>query len=135
MKRILKSWALVAAAAMGAVACQKEMQEDLPVTGKTVQVTFVAGTAETKTSVDTSGDTPVFAWGENETFAVLEQTDALAEATSVTYAKVDGKANITAEFAANPGKESYDYVTIYPASGYVSATGLDAATLSLPEAQ
>lgn len=120
---------------MGAVACQKELQEEVPVTGKTVQVTFVAGTADTKTSVDTSGDVPVFAWGENETFAVLEQTDALAAATSVTYAKVDGKANITAEFAANPGKESYDYATIYPASGYVSATGLGAATLSLPAVQ
>ena len=135
MKRILKTWALVAAAAIGAVACQKEMQEDLPVTGKTVQVTFVAGTADTKTSVDTSGETPQFAWGENETFAVLEQTDALAAASSVSYEKVDGKANITAEFAANPGKASYDYVTIYPASGYVSATGLDAATLSLPAVQ
>ena len=120
---------------MGAVACQKELQEEVPVTGKTVQVTFVAGTADTKTSVDTSGDIPVFAWGENETFAVLEQTDALAEATSVTYAKVDGKAHITAEFAANPGKESYDYAAIYPASGYVSATGLGAATLSLPAVQ
>ena len=119
---------------MGTVACQKEMQESLPVSGDTVQVTFVAGTADTKTSVDTSGETPVFAWGENETFAVLEQTDALAQATKVTYAKVDGKAHITAEFAANPGKE-YDYATIYPASGYVSATGLDKATLSLPAVQ
>ena len=135
MKRILKTWALVAAAAMGAVACQKEMQEDLPVTGKTVQVTFVAGTAETKTSVDTSGDTPVFAWGENETFAVLEQTDALVAATSVTYEKVDGKANITAEFAANPGKGSYDYVTIYPEGAYVSASKIGEATLSLPAVQ
>ena len=135
MKRILKSWAFVAAAAMGAVACQKELQEEVPVTGETVQVTFVAGTADTKTSVDTSGDIPEFAWGENETFAVLEQTDALATATSVTYAKVDGKAHITAEFTANPGKESYDYATIYPASGYVSATGLGAATLSLPAVQ
>ena len=120
---------------MGAVACQKELQEEVPVTGKTVQVTFVAGAAETKTSVDTSGDIPEFAWGENETFAVLEQTDALAAATSVTYAKVDGKAHITAEFTANPGKESYDYATIYPASGYVSATGLGVATLSLPAVQ
>ncbi|MBO5941758.1 MAG: BACON domain-containing protein [Bacteroidales bacterium] len=135
MKRILKSWALVAAAAMGAVACQKEMQEELPVNGETVQVTFVAGAADTKTSVDASGKAPAFAWGENETFAVLEQTDALAAAASVTYAKVDGKAHITAEFTANPGKESYDYVTIYPASGYVSATGLGAATLSLPAVQ
>ena len=120
---------------MGAVACQKEMQEDLPVTGKTVQVTFVAGTAETKTSVDMSGDTPVFAWGENETFAVLEQTDALAAASSVTYEKVDGKANITATFDANAGKGEYKYATIYPASGYVKAESLEAATLSLPAAQ
>lgn len=135
MKKIFKNLALVAAAAMGFTACQKEIQNEIPVNDSTVQVTFVAGSADTKTSVDTSGEKPVFAWGENETFAVLEQTDALAEATSVSYANADGKANITAEFAANPGKESYDYVTIYPAGGYVSATGLANATLSLPAVQ
>ena len=135
MKKIFKNLALVAAAAMGFTACQKEIQGEIPVNDNTVQVTFVAGSADTKTSVDTSGEQPVFAWGENEKFAVLEQTDALAAATSVTYAKVDGKANITAEFAANPGKESYDYVTIYPAGGYVNATALDKATLSLPPVQ
>lgn len=127
---------LVAAAAMGFTACQKEMQEDTPAGDSTVQVTFVSGTPDTKTTVDTSGDTPLFAWDENETFAVLEQTDALAEASSVTYVKdEDGKANVTATFAANAGKSSYDYVTVYPASGYVSATGLDKATLSLPAVQ
>lgn len=120
---------------MGFTACQKEIQEEIPVNEGTVQVTFVSGSPETKTTVDTSGDTPVFAWDENETFAVLEQTDALAAATSVTYEKVDGKANITATFDANAGKESYDYVTIYPASGYVSATVLDKVTLSLPAVQ
>ena len=135
MKKIFKNLALVAAAAMGFIACQKEIQNEIPVNDGTVQVTFVAGSADTKTSVDTSGEEPVFAWGENETFAVLEQTDALAAATSVTYAKVEGKANITAEFAVNLGKESYDYVTIYPADGYVSATGLANATLSLPAVQ
>ena len=135
MKKMMKNMVLVAAAAMGIVACQKEIQDEVPVNGETVQVTFVAGTADTKTSVDASGETPVFAWGENETFAVLEQTDALAAATSVTYAKVDGKANITAEFAANPGKESYDYVTVYPAVAYVGAESLAKATLSLPAVQ
>lgn len=137
MKKILKSWALVAAAAMGAVACQKELQEEVPVTGETVQVTFVAGTADTKTSVDTSDDeTPVFSWDESETFAVLEQTDALAEATAVTYVKDDeGKANITATFTANAGKDSYNYVTVYPVSGYVKAEELANATLSLPAVQ
>ena len=120
---------------MGFTSCQKEIQEEVPVNEGTVQVTFVSGTPETKTTVDTSGDTPVFAWDENETFAVLEQTDALAAATSVTYEKVDGKANITATFDANAGKESYNYVTVYPASGYVKADELANATLSLPAVQ
>jgi len=135
MKKIVKSFILVAAAAMGFTACQKEIQEEVPVNEGTVQVTFVAGSADTKTSVDTSGDTPVFAWSENETFSVLEQTDALAAATSVAYEKVDGKANITATFAANAGHPSYDYVTVYPASGYVKADKLASATLSLPAVQ
>lgn len=135
MKKIVKSLILIAAAAMGFTACQEELQNDAPLTEETVEVKFVASSADTKTSVDTSGDTPLFAWGENETFTVLEQTEALAEASSVAYEKVDGKANITAEFAANPGKESYDYATIYPASGYVNATGLGEVTLSLPAVQ
>ncbi|MBE6227251.1 MAG: hypothetical protein E7120_00045 [Bacteroidales bacterium] len=135
MKAIIKSFILVAAAAMGFTACQKEIQEEVPVNEGTVQVTFVSGTPETKTTVDTSGDTPVFAWDENETFAVLEQTDALAAATSVTYEKVDGKANITATFASNAGKSEYKYATIYPASGYVSAESLASAILSLPAVQ
>ena len=135
MKKIVKSLILIAAAAMGFTACQEELQNDAPLTEETVEVKFVASSADTKTSVDTSGDAPLFAWGENETFTVLEQTDALAAATSVTYEKVDGKANITATFAANAGKESYDYATIYPASGYENATGLDEVTLSLPAVQ
>lgn len=135
MKAIIKSFILVAAAAMGFTACQKEIQEEIPVNEGTVQVTFVSGSPETKTTVDTSGDTPVFAWDENETFAVLEQTDALAEASSVAYEKVDGKANITATFASNAGKESYNYVTVYPASGYVKADELASVTLSLPAVQ
>ena len=121
---------------MGFTACQKEIQEEVPVNEGTVQVTFVSGSPETKTTVDTSSDeSPVFSWDENETFAVLEQTDALAAASSVAYEKVDGKANITATFAANAGKASYNYVTVYPASGYVKADNLEIATLSLPAVQ
>ena len=135
MKKIVKSLILIAAAAMGFTACQEELQNDAPLTEETVEVKFVASSADTKTSVDTSGDAPLFAWGENETFTVLEQTDALAEATSVTYEKVDGKANITATFDANADKGEYKYATIYPASGYVSAESLAAATLSLPAVQ
>ena len=130
----MKTWALVAVAAMGLTACQNDFEEQVEAKDSVV-VTFVADSAESRTTVDTSGDTPLFAWGENETFAVLEQTDALAAATSVTYNNVDGKANITAEFPINSGKGAYSYVTVYPASGYVSAESIDAATLTLPAEQ
>ncbi len=126
---------------MGFTACQKEIQESLPVNGDTVQVTFVAGTPDTKTSVDTSDDeTPLFSWDESETFAVLEQKNSSTptKASSVEYEKVDGKAKITATFGAGSyvkGATIYQYVTIYPASGYVGAESLAAATLSLPAEQ
>lgn len=135
MKAIVKSIILIAVAALGITACQKEVQDSVSENGNMVSVTFVAGSPESKTTVNTSGDKPVFTWDENETFKVLEQTDALAEAASVTYEKVDGKANITAAFTANEGKSEYKYVTIYPASGYVSATGIGEAVLNLPAVQ
>lgn len=139
MNKIVKNMVLVAAAAMGFTACQKEFQEDfqedIQPAEETVVVKFVAQSAETKTSVDVSGEAPVFSWNETETFAVLEQTDALAEATSVSYEKVDGKANIDAEFTANAGKGEYKYVTVYPENGYVSATSINAAKLRLPAEQ
>lgn len=135
MKRIVNILVLVAVAAMGFTACQKEIQGEVNPNGDTVTVNLVAASADTKTSVDTSGDVPVFAWGETETFAVLEQTDALAEATAVTYTNEEGKAKIAAEFAVNAGKGEYKYVAVYPKSGYVSASSLSEATLVLPADQ
>ena len=134
MKNI-KTLALVAAAAMGFASCQKDVQEQVqPETG-TVHIDFIAQSADTKTSVDTSGDVPVFSWNETETFAVLEQTDALASASSVTFAKEEGKAKITAEFDVNAGKSEYQYVAVYPASGYVNAASISEATLAIPAVQ
>jgi len=125
---------VVAVAAVALTSCQNNFEE---VTNEVVKgnvvVNFVA--QSTRTSVDTTGDAPIFSWSENETFAVLEQTDALAEATNVTYENVDGKASIKAELAANPGKDAYQYVVVYPETGYVSAESLDKATLALPAEQ
>lgn len=129
---------VVAVAAMGITACQNEFDEPAggAINDNNVYVSFVADAPTTRTTVDTSSDVaPVFSWDENETFAVLEQTDALAVASSVAYERVDGKANITAAFAANEGKESYQYVTVYPAAAYVSAESINAATLKLPATQ
>ncbi len=138
MKKFFRSVMLVAVAAMGFVACQNEFDEpnvNQPVADGVV-VTFVADEPATRTAVDTSNDeAPVFSWSDNESFAVLEQTDALAVGSNVTFEKVNGKANITATFAKNEGKSEYKYVTVYPASGYVSAESIASATLALPATQ
>lgn len=134
---MMKLLTAIAVAAMGLSACSNEFEETnkRPNMGDVV-VTFVADAETTRTSVDTSrDDAPLFSWDDNETFAVLEQTDALAVASNVAYENVDGKAHISAAFAANEGKESYQYVTVYPASGYVSAEGISSATLALPAKQ
>lgn len=128
-KYIINLLTLVVVVAL--VACQKEMNNHHTATDE-VAITFVAEPEATRTTVDTSGATPLFSWDEKETFVVLEQTDKLAEATSVVYAKEDGKANITATFNLNKGKELYRYATVYPASRYIDAESISSATLQLP---
>lgn len=133
---MMKLWTVVAAAAMGLTACQGNFDEQVGADVKnSVIVKFVA--EEARTAVDTSGDTPLFSWDDDEIFVVLEQTDALAESTSVSYAKVDGKATITAEFDENAGKDEYKYIAIYPESnyGYGETKSINEVTLILPEEQ
>ncbi|MBQ7952532.1 MAG: hypothetical protein IJ286_05410 [Alistipes sp.] len=132
MKRMMKLLTVVAVAAMGLTACQTGFEEQANVDNN-VTVSFVA--EQTRTTVDTSGSAPLFSWSDNETFAVLEQTDALAQATSVAYAKVDGKAKIDAQFPINADKGEYKYIAIYPANGYTAAENISNATLALPSAQ
>ena len=138
MKKFFRSLMLVALSAMGFVACQNEFAEpdvNVPASDDVV-VSFVSEEPTTRTSVDTSDDAaPKFSWNDSESFAVLEQTDALAVGSNVAFEKVDGKAKISAAFAAKEGKEEYSYVTIHPAEGYVAAESIYAATLSLPDTQ
>lgn len=129
---MMKLLTVVAVAAMGLTACQTGFEEQANVDNN-VTVSFVA--EQTRTTVDTSGSAPLFSWSDNETFAVLEQTDALAQATSVAYAKVDGKAKIDAQFPINADKGEYKYIAIYPANGYTAAENISNATLALPSAQ
>ncbi|MEE0863537.1 MAG: BACON domain-containing carbohydrate-binding protein [Alistipes sp.] len=138
MKKFFRSLMLVALTAMGFVACQNEFAEpdvNVPASDDIV-VSFVSEEPTTRTSVDTSDDAaPKFSWNDSESFAVLEQTDALAVGSNVAFEKVDGKAKISAAFAAKEGKEAYSYVTIHPVEGYVAAESIKAATLSLPDTQ
>lgn len=136
MKRLIKSLTVIAVAAMGLTACQDVFVEPT-LKHEEVFINFIAEAEDTRTSVDTTGETPKFSWSANETFVVLEQTetDALAEANSVIYEKVDEKASITAAFTANAGHSEYKYVTVYPATGYVTAASIEEATLSLPANQ
>ncbi len=132
---MMKTWALIAAAAMGLTACQNDFEEQIEAKDSVV-VTFVADSADTRTSVDTSGENPVFTWDESESFFVLEQTaDTFEAVNDTTFELVDGKAHISAEFNPNPGKSEYKYVTIYPEDGYVDATDINNATLTLPAEQ
>lgn len=140
MKKIFMFLSFVAVAAMGVTACHNEFEEtninNPEVIPSEVLISFVADATTTRTAVDTSSDeAPVFSWSDDETFTVLEQTDALAVSSNVTYEKVEGKANITAAFATNEGKAEYKYVTIYPESGFVSAESIGVATLQLPATQ
>lgn len=140
MKKIFMFLSFVAVAAMGVTACHNEFEEtnvnNPEVIPSEVLISFVADATTTRTAVDTSSDeAPVFSWSDDETFTVLEQTDALAVSSNVTYEKVEGKANITAAFATNEGKAEYKYVTVYPESGFKSAESIDVATLQLPATQ
>ena len=132
---MIKLLTIVAAAAMGLTSCQNGFDENNVngVVKGSVTINFVS--EEARTSVDTSGDTPLFAWGEEESFEVLEQTDALVKALSVAYTNVGGKANIDAEFALNTGKDWYKYVAVYPKTGFVSAENINEAVLALPSEQ
>ncbi len=134
MKRFMKLMTIVAAAAAGLTACQNHFEE---VTNDNNAQSIVVKfeTEATRTSVDTSGDEPLFAWNDAETFVALEQTDALAEATSVNFNLAGGKAYIDAEFALNGGKDEYRYAVVYPASGYVAAESINSVTLALPAEQ
>ena len=138
MKKYFRSLMVVAVAAMGITACHSEFDEPAggSVNDSRIYVSFVAEAPVTRTTVDTSSDeAPVFSWDENESFVVLEQTDALAVASDVAYERIDGKANITAAFATNVGKDAYNYVTVYPAGAYVAAESINVATLALPANQ
>lgn len=131
---MMKTWALVAAAAMGLTACQNDYEEQIEAKDKVV-VSFLADAAEGRTSVNTEGDAPVFAWDDAESFAVLEQTDNLAVATDVNFSKKEnGSAEITAAFDYYEYEEGYKYVAVYPETGYVSGDFAE-ATLTLPAEQ
>ncbi|MBR2442978.1 MAG: hypothetical protein IKB19_01555, partial [Rikenellaceae bacterium] len=66
MKKMMKLLTIVAAAAMGLTACQSGFEENdvNGVVKGSVVVSFVS--EEARTSVDTSGDTPLFSWNESE---------------------------------------------------------------------
>lgn len=135
---MMKTWALVAVAAMGLTACQNDIDEQIEVKDSVV-VTFVTDSAESRTSVNTEGDKPVFSWDDSgESFAVLEWTDKLAKGTDVVFEKdEEGLATIKATFAANAGRAGYSYVTIHPESGIdmEKSNSLGVVTLNLPENQ
>ena len=142
MKRTLKTWALIAAVALGLGACQNDIEEQV-VVKNTRTVKFVTDSAENRTSVDTTGEKPAFAWNDEESFAVLECIDGeyYSEAEEVNFYKTaDNIGEIEASFASDRemGLEGahYDYMIVHPKSGFVShANDFTKGTLTLPAVQ
>ena len=142
MKRSLKTWALIAAVALGLGACQNDIEEQV-VVKNTRTVKFVTDSAENRTSVDTTGEKPAWAWNDEESFAVLECIDGeyYSEAEEVNFNKTaDNIGEIEASFAfeREMGLEGahYDYMIVHPESGFVSHDNdFTKGTLTLPAVQ
>ena len=142
MKRSLKTWALIAAVALGLGACQNDIEEQV-VVKNTRTVKFVTDSAENRTSVDTTGEKPAWAWNDEESFAVLECIDGeyYSEAEEVNFNKTaDNIGEIEASFAFDRemGLEGahYDYMIVHPESGFVSHDNdFTKGTLTLPAVQ
>ena len=143
MKRTLKTWALIAAVALGLGACQNDIEEQV-VVKNTRTVKFVTDSAENRTSVDTTGEKPAFAWNDEESFAVLECIDGeyYSEAEEVNFNKTaENIGEIEASFAFDRemGLEGahYDYMIVHPKSGFVSHNNdnFTEGTLTLPAVQ
>lgn len=142
MKRSLKTWALIAAVALGLGACQNDIEEQV-VVKNTRTVKFVTDSAENRTSVDTTGEKPAWAWNDEESFAVLECIDGeyYSEAEEVNFNKTaENIGEIEASFAFDRemGLEGahYDYMIVHPESGFVSHDNdFTKGTLTLPAVQ
>ncbi len=142
MKRSLKTWALIAAVALGLGACQNDIEEQV-VVKNTRTVKFVTDSAENRTSVDTTGEKPAWAWNDEESFAVLECIDGeyYSEAEEVNFYKTaENIGEIEASFAFDRemGLEGahYDYMIVHPKSGFVSHDNdFTKGTLTLPAVQ
>lgn len=142
MKRSLKTWALIAAVALGLGACQNDIEEQV-VVKNTRTVKFVTDSAENRTSVDTTGEKPAFAWNDEESFAVLECIDGkyYSEAEVVNFYKTaENIGEIEASFAYDRemGLDGahYDYMIVHPKSGFVSHNNnFTEGTLTLPAVQ
>lgn len=142
MKRSLKTWALIAAVALGLGACQNDIEEQV-VVKNTRTVKFVTDSAENRTSVDTTGEKPAWSWNDEESFAVLECIDGeyYSEAEEVNFNKTaENIGEIEASFAFDRemGLEGahYDYMIVHPKSGFVSHDNdFTKGTLTLPAVQ
>lgn len=117
MKRLMKAFVLVAAAAMALTSCENEVMDSVQ-ENDTYTLTFVADAPEgTRTSVSINGDKATFDWSADETFVVLENG---VSASSVTYKKnSEDKAEISATFTGDAAAE-LNYVAVSPANAWVT---------------
>lgn len=148
MKNIFKSLMLVAVAAMGFTACQKEGVEESTnnsVAESTYTMTFTAEAPESRTSVAIDGDVATYSWSVDESgnltdrVVFLQTQDAndnvnykynVAEDSSIS----EGVATFVTEFAEVTDATAYNYAAIFPAQTF-SGSALTGISVSLPDTQ
>lgn len=114
----------VAGMAAFLVSCNK--QEIASPESKTIEMTIVAGTDETKTVLESDGSVTWSATGEQ--LAVIEQsyvgkTPAIAKATSKDGVSSDERVTMTFGVSlTSKTADSFNYYALYPNSAYVSSS-------------
>ena len=114
MKKYASSLAIIAAAALALVSCQKEIINNLP-SEDGINVTITAGTPQTKTALGSDGETPY--WKDGDALSVTNGTSSNVSFTENSIA--DGETALIATFSGKVS-EAGDYYAVYPHTGSIS---------------
>lgn len=128
MKKMIKNLMLVAVAAMGFTACNKEDFEEATNNSNAhdniVEMTFIAGAPESRTSVTIDGNTATYSWSEDDKigfyYVDTDFTNKKKQNSKAATIANDGTATFTASFELLDGATAYNLGAFYPGSSWVS---------------
>lgn len=128
MKKMIKNLMLVAVAAMGFTACNKEdfgeATNNSNAHDNIVEMTFIAGAPESRTSVAIDGDVAKYSWSAGDKvgfYYVATDVDYKKKGNSsnITIAG-DGTATFTGKFDSTNGATAYNIGAFYPGNSWTT---------------